>query len=364
MYLAVRDIRFARGRFALMAGVIALVALLVVLLSGLTSGLSVDSTSAITSMPGDHVVLDSPTADGASPTFESSAVSDDQVTRWAGTPGVVRAEPFGIAQVRLVEEDAAGTGVSAFGVRPGSALLPPLTSGRQPGDGQVVLSAGLAAKSRLTVGEAVVLAGRRLVVSGTVADRHYSHTPVVWVTIDVWHTLGGSSGGARAGVTAIDLTTSDADIAAADRAIGTRTLSRADAPSAISSYGAENGSLRTMQGFLLAISTLVVGAFLAIWTVQRRADIAVLKALGASNRYLLRDALGEALVVLCAGVGTGGAAGFGLGLLVRGTVPFSVDVTTTLLPMAVMVALGLVGAVLAVWRITAVDPLIALGAAR
>ncbi|KJK49259.1 hypothetical protein UK23_14765 [Lentzea aerocolonigenes] len=364
MYLAVREIRFARGRFALMTGVIALVALLVVLLSGLTAGLSEDSSSAITGLPGDHVVLDSPTADGTAPTFESSAVTDDQVTRWAATKGVTSAEPFGVAQARLVARDAASTGVSVFGVRPGSALLPAVVSGRAPEGNQVLVSAGLAAKSRLSTNDTITIEGASLVVSGLAEDRHYSHTPVVWVTLDTWHALSGSTGGGRGSVTAIDIISNGADIAAADRLIGTHTIARADAPTAISSYKAENGSLRTMQGFLLAISTLVVGAFLAIWTVQRRADIAVLKALGAANRYLLGDALGQALVVLAVGIGTGGAAGFGIGLLARSVVPFSVTAATTLLPMTVMVALGLVGALLAVWRITSVDPLIALGASR
>jgi putative ABC transport system permease protein len=39
MFLAVRELRFARGRFTLMGIVIALIAVLVVLLSGLSSGL-------------------------------------------------------------------------------------------------------------------------------------------------------------------------------------------------------------------------------------------------------------------------------------------------------------------------------------
>ena len=47
MFLALRDIRFARGRFLLMAGVVALITVLLVLLSGLTAGLGNQSVSAI-----------------------------------------------------------------------------------------------------------------------------------------------------------------------------------------------------------------------------------------------------------------------------------------------------------------------------
>ena len=39
MYLSIRDITFARGRFALIGAVVALITLLLVLLTGLTQGL-------------------------------------------------------------------------------------------------------------------------------------------------------------------------------------------------------------------------------------------------------------------------------------------------------------------------------------
>ena len=46
VFVALRDIRFAKGRFALMGSVVALITLLIVLLSGLTAGLANQSTSA------------------------------------------------------------------------------------------------------------------------------------------------------------------------------------------------------------------------------------------------------------------------------------------------------------------------------
>ena len=46
MYLSVRDLVFARGRFALIGGVVALITLLLVLLTGLTDGLGGRNTSA------------------------------------------------------------------------------------------------------------------------------------------------------------------------------------------------------------------------------------------------------------------------------------------------------------------------------
>ena len=47
MFLALRDLRFATGRFALMGSVVALISLLLVMLSGLTAGLGGQNTAAI-----------------------------------------------------------------------------------------------------------------------------------------------------------------------------------------------------------------------------------------------------------------------------------------------------------------------------
>ncbi|NEA47546.1 ABC transporter permease, partial [Streptomyces sp. SID10815] len=202
-------------------------------------------------------------------------------------------------------------------------------------------------------GDRVRLGAASWTVAAVSGRASYSHTPVVWTAWD----------GGRA--TVIALRTGGADVAAADRAAGTRTLGKGEALTAIGSYRAENGSLRLMRGFLFAVSALVVGAFFTVWTIQRAADIAVLKALGAATRYLLRDALGQAAVLLVAGTLLGSALAALAGALVAGdSVPFVLAPATLLGPAAVMTGLGMLGAGLAVRRITAVDPLTALGGVR
>ncbi|NED13418.1 ABC transporter permease, partial [Streptomyces sp. SID9124] len=211
-------------------------------------------------------------------------------------------------------------------------------------------------------GDRLELGGREVTVAAVAGDASYSHTPVVWTALADWQRAGHADGGA----TVVALTTTGAaDLAAGDRAAGTRTLSLDDSLTAIGSYQAENGSLQLMRGFLFAISALVIGAFFTVWTIQRSGDVAVLKALGASTPYLLRDALGQAVVMLVLGTGLGTALASGIGALVAGgAVPFVLDAATVLVPAAVLIALGAAGAALSIRRITAVDPLTALGSAR
>ncbi|WP_327656895.1 ABC transporter permease [Streptomyces sp. NBC_00483] len=357
MFVAWRDLRFARGRFALMGTVIVLITLLVGLLSGLTAGLARDNTSALTGLPADHLAFARP-ADGQSVSFTASTVRPEQWRDLAARPGVESAEPIGIGTVNA-EAGRQTAAVSAFGVRQGSGLAPDATE-----PGTAVLSTKAAKELGAATGDKLTLGGTRLTVAAVSGDASYSHTPVVWTHLDDWQHIAPTGGdGERATVIALR-TGSGADLQAADKIAGTDTTTIDGALSAIGSYQAENGSLQLMRGFLFVISALVVGAFFTVWTIQRSADIAVLKALGSSTRYLLRDALGQAVLMLVAGTAIGTGLATLIGAFVPDTVPFVLDPLTALGPAAVMTVLGLAGAALSIRRITAVDPLTALGSAR
>ncbi|MFG3113652.1 ABC transporter permease [Streptomyces sp. NPDC048197] len=360
MFVAWRDLRFAKGRFALMGTVVVLITVLVGLLSGLTAGLGRENTSAITGLPADHLVFSAP-LEGRTVAFTDSRLTERTVREWARVPGVRRAEPLGIATTKAAAGDRAAA-VSAFGVRPGSPLAP--AQGRA-GNGKVVLSEKAAASLGVRAGGSVSLGGRTFRVAAVAGAAMYSHTPVVWTSLADWRSLTGGTGGGSPGATVLALaTTGTQGLADADGRLGTKTVPLDDALQAIGSYTAENGSLQLMRGFLFAISALVIGAFFTVWTIQRSGDVAVLKALGASTRYLLRDALGQAVVLLVIGTGLGTAVAAGVGAGIGGTVPFVLDPPTVLVPALIMIALGAAGAALSIRRITSVDPLTALGSAR
>ncbi|MEV6165665.1 ABC transporter permease [Streptomyces sp. NPDC052052] len=360
MFVAWRDLRFARGRFALMGTVVVLITLLVGLLSGLTAGLARENTSAVSGLDADRLAFAAP-VDGRSVSFTESTVEESAWRSWTGRPGVLDARPLGIRTLDAAAvEDRRTAAVAVFGVVPDGGLAP---AAARVGPGKAVLSEQAADDLGVGAGGRLRLGGAELTVAKVEGDASYSHLPVVWTSLDDWQRLGNADRAWHATVIALT-TTDDADLAAGDEAAGTRTLSLADSLTAIGSYQAENGSLQLMRAFLFAISALVIGAFFTVWTIQRSGDVAVLKALGASTPYLLRDALGQAVVMLAVGTGVGTALAWVIGALVGGNVPFVLDVATVLVPAAVMIALGAVGAALSIRRITAVDPLTALGSAR
>ncbi|MCG2621801.1 ABC transporter permease [Arthrobacter sp. I2-34] len=364
MFLALRDIRFAKGRFLLMGSVIALMTLLLVLLSGLTAGLGNQSISVLRglSAAGNTVVFGAAAGNAPAVSFTDSQLTAAQLRSWQRTGGVEHAEAFGVSQARLTA--GGSTNVAVVGVQPGGRLAP-----APVGDRTVVLSQTVADGLGAAVGDRADVGGRELEVSAVVADQWYSHTPVVWTSLHSWRSVAhlngaGASGGPVATAAVVELADSGpagAAAAAGNEAAGTVSTSVTGAYQGLGSYRSENGSLLLMQAFLYGICALVIVAFLSVWTIQRTRDIAVLKAMGGSDGYLLRDALAQAAVVLAAGAAVGGGAGVLGGMFAARAAPFLLTPANTLLPVAGIILLGMAGAVLAVRRVTAVDPLAALG---
>ncbi|MCX5214736.1 ABC transporter permease [Kitasatospora sp. NBC_00240] len=373
MFLALRDLRFARGRFALIGAVVGMIAVLGVILSGLASGLADSGISGLRALPVTHLAFDS-SATGE--LFSRSTVNTDTAARWAEQPGVRKAEPL---DQQLVHAQLAGAGgkqldLAGLGVQPGGFLAPAPLSGAPLADGtpngvlvsEEVIKEGVTVGDRLTAGQT----GTELTVVGTIGHASFGHVGVVYAPLPLWQQLHYGLPGPlpdavahQATAVALQLAPST-DTATADRILGTQSVDKAGTYGASPGYTAESSTMTLIPGFLYAISALVVGSFFTVWTIQRRHEIALLKAIGASTRYILRDALTQAAAVLLAATAAGTAAGLALGGAMNGSAPFSLQTDQVTLAAALLIVLGLAGAAVAIRRITKVQALGALEANR
>ncbi len=365
MFVAWRDLRVARGRFVLIGSVVALITLLVGFLAGLTGGLAAQNVSAVLALPGDRLVLQAPDA-GTRASFSQSVLDDETVSAWQHAEGVAQVTPIGIVQGRAARADASdaggsATGVALFGI-PGDAAPSTVTALAPRADDHAGLSAGAAKALDVAVGDHITVAGTSFVVDTIGGDAWYSHTPVVALTPAAWADTDRRLGGDGDATVLAVSGSPDWDATAART--HTTAAPAVQSLTALETFTSEVGSLALMIAMLFVVSALVVGAFFTVWTMQRAGDIAVLKALGASTGSLVRDALGQALVVLVVGIGVGIGVVAVLGSLAGGALPFLLSPLTTVLPATIMAALGLAGATVALRTVTHADPLTALGSSR
>ncbi|MEU5841096.1 ABC transporter permease [Rhodococcus sp. NPDC047139] len=376
MFLAMRELWFARTRFLLMGAVVALISILMVILSGLSSGLVVDGVSALQRTPVQAFAFAEGTKTDSA--FSRSVVTEEQADTWRARPDVARAELFGNTIVNAKTGDGVPVDLTLFGVQPGSFLEPAAEEGAPlAGDTDVILSDS-ARDSGVVVGDSIVIdrLGTQLNVVGFTSDkRTFGHVDVAYLPLSKWQEihagvrLGESvppSAYTEASVVAIEGVNGELpDLTAGDADAGTASKTLEESFDSSPGYSAEMMTMSMITAFLYAISALVVGAFFTIWTVQRSREIAVLRAMGASTGFLLRDALLQAVIVLVGSVTFGVLVGLGLGSGLEGSgMPFVLESGPVLQGAVLLVVLGLLGAALAVVRIVRVDPLAALGENR
>lgn len=371
MFLALREIRAARGRFLLMGLVVMLVAALVGIVSGFTTGLGNDTVSALRALPATHVAF----ATGArSDQFNRSLVDERAVSGWQRRPGV-EASPVGVSITRGTTGRGVEIDMAAFGVEPGSFLAPPVRRGEGlDGSRPGLVVSGKLADEGVRVGDTVTIdrLGLKVPVTGVTDRLSFGHVPAAYLPLETWRAIRfGVPGTTSAPVrppreaSGVALRVKDASaLPAADRALGTATLPMSKVLEAAPGYKGERVTMNSIQVFLYLIAPLLVGAFFSVWTVQRAPELALLRAIGASRRRLLSYTVLQAALVVVAGTVAGGLLAVGTGLMVGASVPFSLPAGGLTATLAAVALVGLAGTCLTLRRVTTPDPLTMLGAAR
>ena len=397
MFLALRDIVSARGRFSLISFVVGLITVLLVMLTGLTGGLAKHNTSALQALAPERYVF---TSDG--PSFQESQVTTSDVQEWQElVDDGSQVIPLGTAQTRL--EAGSAMGVAVLGLPAGTKVPAPVVSGAgaagteiagatgtgvapeagaeadsaaslEPqetqeavlGENGIVLSREIVAEAGVQPGETVEIGGVEQPVRAVVADEHYSHQPVVWASTQVWQQISRAHDDVVGTVLAVDTrdrhagALRDEEWQDAENQTGDSVATIEDSFSGLAAYQSEQASLQLIQVLLYAISALVTVAFLSVWTIQRSRDLSVLRALGASPGYVWKDAMGQAAVVVGIGVVLGAGVGLAAGVWAGNSVPFDLQWTTIVVPAVGIWVLGMCGALVATRRVKKIDPASAL----
>lgn len=380
--LAWATVRGRRGGFvaafvAVLFGSAVITACGILLESSERSGVPTERYRAAAVVVGAPQALDLP--DDVDPRYaERATLPAGLVADVARVPGVRAAVADVGVPVSLVSVGAAPAGGSARGHGWGSAVLGPvtITAGRAPeAPDEVVLTSGdVGASVRLAVGTDV----RTYRVSG-VADQHFRETPVFFTDDRARELTGRPDRVDTIGVLA-DAGTDPGKLA---KAIGKSV------PGVVVHTGAERSEAEFLDlggtrsflselslafgGTMVVIIMIVVASTLALTVRQRLRELALLRAIGATPKQVLRMISAETLVVGALGAVLGVVPGVGLSFLLRdlfaavGALPADFALAVGPLPLLAATALCLIAARLGGWiaarRAARLRPVDALGEA-
>ena len=188
--LALVEIRRRKLQFALVTGVVTLIAYLIIMVTDLGLGLSQRAGTALLSLDGDYLAY----ASNANLSVIRSRFTDAEVAEIESAPGVERATPIGyVASVVEYGLDRSDT-VAVLGVVPGSFAGPVVVEGASIGGMDDVLIDGAWARSAGTeIGDELPLPvgfeTREFTVVGIADQGFFFFQPAIYIDLSAWQDL-------------------------------------------------------------------------------------------------------------------------------------------------------------------------------
>lgn len=381
LYLATKEIWRSRGRFAAIGSVIALITLLVLFLAALGEGLGNGNREFLGKLNGELILFQEQANLSVSGSQFGRSIMNDVLRM----PDVDEAGAIGFSSVFV---SIAGSNellsVSMLGVEPGKPGEPPAFEGRGLGGvraNEVVLDENAAIRLGLGVGDKLVVQSTQgtvdelfsLQIVGVSDGRQYFIQPSIFVPLLTWDRirpkaiLDNGQSELTFNIIAVRLVDPTDEVNAVrrieERLSTVEAVDRRTAYEAAPGYSAQQSTINTQQGFTLLIGVLVVGGFFQIQTLQKVAQVGMLKALGASNGVVYAAALLQIVVTNFFGVLLGSFATLGLAASFPPGIPIVFQGDQVVFALVTLLLIGPIGGLLSLRVLARVEPLTALGLA-
>ena len=376
IYLALREIWRNRGRFFLVALVIALITLLVLFIAALGEGLANGNRQYVANLDAQLIVF----LEKSDYIISSSRLDTNTVKAVRRVEGVLDAGPIYTSTTEIVSLPKR-LKVSMLGVEAGQPGMPPILEGRAFRGGEAreaVMDRNVALRSDIKIGDEIEIRSTQgtkdeffnLKVVGLVAGQSYFFKPTIFVPPSTWEKVRPqseselSSDTPYPNIIAVKLSDPPQVEAMKTRLLASVTnIDVADIPTTINNipgYSAQQGTVQTQGVFTLLIGILVIGGFFQIQILQKVPQIGVLKAIGSSNGVVGLAAVIQIIVVTAIGVAIGGGLTYLFSLGFPPTIPLVFNGTRSLIAVILLLLIGPLGGMVSIIYAVRIEPLKAL----
>lgn len=381
-FLAFKEIWRYRGRYLLISLVIALITTLVLFIAGLAEGLGAGNKEYLDKLNAD-IILYQANIDLSIP---SSRIDRSRVNDVQRVEGVKEVGTISFSNAAIPLDDASSPlKVSLIGVEPGKPGEPPAFEGQNlkgKRDNEAVIDKNTALRTGLQVGDVFnikTIQGTEeklypLTVAGISDGRQYSIQPSVFVPYLTWadikprSTVDNNQSTPIFNLMAAQLENPqdfDTMVPRLENQVGeVEAVDRKTAYESTPGYSAQQSTLNTQRFFTLLIGVLVVGGFFQIQTLQKVAQVGMLKAIGASNLAIAISFLLQIITITILGIIIGVAGTLLLALTFPVTIPIIFTPASVITAITSLMLIGPLGGLVSVRILVKVEPLTALGLAQ
>ncbi len=375
-YLAIKEVVRNKGRFLLVALVIALITLLVLFIAALGEGLANGNRQYVANLDAQLVVF----LEKSDFSISSSRLETNTVKAVRRVDGVADAGAIYTSSTEIVSLPEP-LKVSMLGAEPGKPGMPAIVDGREFRGGEAreaVMDRNVALRSDLQIGDTIQIRSTQgtedeffeLKIVGLVEGQSYFFQPTIFVPSATWEKIRPQSESELTSDTpypniiAVKLTDPlqvDAmSVTLAEEVSNIEVASIETTINNIPGYSAQQGTVQTQGVFTLLIGILVIGGFFQIQILQKVPQIGVLKAIGSSNGVVGLSAVIQIIFVTALGVGIGGGMTYLFSLGFPPTIPLVFNGARSLIAVALLLAIGPFGGMVSIIYAVRIEPLKAL----
>ena len=354
MFLAINEMKHSKLRYALVIGVVFLIAYLVFFLTGLAYGLAQENRTAVDKWQADRILL----SDEANGKLNMSMLTMDDYESVKAEDKAALAQFPGIVYQKGKKNQQID--VSFFGIEADEFLAPNLVKGRMfKNTGEVVVNDSLAKEDGLQVGDQLKVAGSKqtLKIVGFTDEAMYNVAPVIYMSLADFQEIRFNQILPKEAqkINAIVLREKPKQVAN-----HLEEIKISDFIDDLPGYRAQNLTFAFMIGFLIVIAAIVIGIFIYILTMQKQAIFGVMKAQGISNFFIARSVFVQTAILAFVGIVLGLALTYLSSLVLPAAVPFAIFWGLYLAVSVGMWVIAILSAVFSVSTVVKIDPLQAI----
>ena len=354
MFLAINEMKHSKLRYALVIGVVFLIAYLVFFLTGLAYGLAQENRTAVDKWQADRILL----SDEANGKLNMSMLTMDDYESVKAEDKAALAQFPGIVYQKGKKDQQIN--VSFFGIEADEFLAPNLVKGRMfKNTGEVVVNDSLAKEDGLQVGDQLKVAGSKqtLKIVGFTDEAMYNVAPVIYMSLADFQEIRFNQALPKEAqkINAIVVRGQTKQVADNLEKVKISAFIN-DLPG----YSAQNMTFAFMIGFLIVIAAIVIGIFIYILTMQKQAIFGVMKAQGISNFFIARSVFVQTAILAFVGIVLGLALTYLSSLILPAAVPFAIFWGLYLAVSVGMWVIAILSAVFSVSTVVKIDPLQAI----
>lgn len=375
-YLALKEVVRNRGRFLLVALVIALITLLVLFIAALGEGLGNGNRQYIANLDAQLIVF----LEKSDYIIASSRLEVNTARTIRRVEGVADAGGIYTSSTEIVSLEEP-LKVSLLGVEPGRPGMPTILEGREFRTGEAretVIDRNVALRSDIEVGDTIQIRSTQgtddeffdLKVVGLVDGQSYTFQPTIFVPPATWEKIRPQSDSDMVSDTPYpNIVAVKLQDPTQIEAMSARLMERvpnieiADIQTTINNvpgYSAQQGTVQTQAVFTLLIGTLVIGGFFQIQILQKVPQIGVLKAIGSANGLVGLSAVIQIIIVTTMGVGIGSGLTYLFSLGFPPTIPIVFNGINSLIAVILLLSIGPLGGMVSIIYAVRIEPLKAL----